>query len=111
MAENGNKINEAATELAQTVRETYETVAQTAVAAQDRNVRFAQTFVEKGIEELKGQAETTRVVLLKVAEQSEKQREVLQTLAHESVDAYLDLFFAPFALYQKGIETLQEATR
>jgi hypothetical protein len=111
MAENDSKINEAATELAHTLRETYETVAQTAVAAQDRNVKFAQTIVEKGIEEFKGQAETTRVVLQKVAEQSEKQREVFQTLAHESVDAYIDLLFAPFALYQRGIEAIQEATR
>jgi acyl carrier protein phosphodiesterase len=106
-----NKINEATTELAQTLRETYQTVAQTAAATQERNAKFAQTLIEQGLAEMKGQAETTRVVFQKVAEQSEKQREALETLAHESVEAYIDLLFAPLAFYQKGIEAAQEAMR
>ncbi len=106
-----DKINEAATELAQTLRETYQAMAQTAAATQERNTRFAQTLVEQGLAEIKGQAETTRVVFQKVAEQSEKQREAFETLAQESVEAYIDLFFAPLAFYQKGIEAAQEAMR
>jgi len=57
-----------------------------------------------------------------LAEQARKQQEAFQTLARESVDAYVDFLFAPFAYYQQaadtaesiawqGVETAQKITR
>ena len=95
-------------EVSQTLRETYQTVLQGSVAAQERNVKFAQSIVENGIEELRNQAGTTQAIIQTLAQQAERQRQAIQRLARESVEAYINVMFAPFAFYQKGFEAARE---
>jgi hypothetical protein len=104
-------VNEATTQLTESLRETYQTVAENAVAAQERSVKFAQGVFESGIEELRSQAGTTQTVIQTVAEQSERQRQAFQRLARESVEAYINFMFAPFSFYRKGFEAGRETMR
>ncbi len=76
-----NKVNEATWNLTTSLRETNEAIADSAVAAQERNVRFAQSTFENGIELLKSHAEGTRNLVQTVVEQSEQQQEVFRTVA------------------------------
>jgi hypothetical protein len=41
----------------------------------------------------------------------ERQRDAFQTLFEESVDAYMDLAYAPFSYYKEGLEVVGKAVR
>jgi len=99
-----------------------QTVVDSAVAAQERNMRLAQSTFENGIEVLKSHTQSTRTLMQTLVGHSQRQQEAFQTLAHESVNAYTDFFSAPLAYYQqtwetaesiarKGVETAQRTTR
>ena len=50
-----------------TPSETCQTLAKTAIAAQERSVNLAQTLFESGIEELEAQAESTQAIMQTLA--------------------------------------------
>jgi hypothetical protein len=108
---NMDKANKAAERLAQTTRDSVETVVDHAVGLQERNVRFAQGLVDGSIKELRTQAESNRALTQELVERAENQRDAVQTLFEESVDAYLDLAYAPLAYYKEGLEAARNATR
>lgn len=112
LSQQSNKQTGAQTpgDMSQTFREAYQTMLQGAVAAQERGAKFAQSFVENGIEEMRNQAGTTQAVIQTLAQQSERQRQAIQRLARESAEAYVNFVFAPFSFYQKGFETARQAT-
>ncbi len=100
----------------------FQAVADSAVAALERNMKFAQSTFENGIEVLKSHAEGTRSLTQTIVEQSQQQREAFQMLVRESVDAYMSFFSTPFSYYQQaldaadaaarqGLETFEKATR
>jgi hypothetical protein len=105
---NMNKASKAAERLAETTRDSFETVLDHAVGLQERNVRFAQGLVDDTIKELRHQAETNRGVVEELVEGAERQREAFQTLFEESVDAYMDLAYAPFSYYKEGLEAAKK---
>jgi len=92
-------------------RAIFQSVADNAVAAQERNVRFAQSLVQNGTEVLKSHAEDTRALMQTLTEQSQKQQEAFQVLVRESMDAYLDYFYAPFSYYEQTLETAGSIAR
>jgi hypothetical protein len=106
-----DKANKAAENLAQTTRESFETVVDHTVGLQERNVRFAQGLVDSSIKELRTQAESNRALTQELVERAERQRDAVQTLFEESVDAYMDLAYAPLAYYKEGLEAARNATR
>jgi hypothetical protein len=101
------KANKAAERLARTTGDSYKTVIDHVVALQERNVRFAQGLVDSSIKELRYQAESNRAVTQELVERAEKQREAFQTLLEESVDAYVDLVYAPFAYFRQGLRLVE----
>src|SRR5919205_2684481 len=101
------KANKAAERLAETTRDSFGTVLDHAVGLQERNVRFTQGLVDDTIKELRHQAETNRGVVEELAERVEKQREAFRTLFEESVDAYMDLAYAPLAYYRQGLRLVE----
>ena len=101
------KANRAAEQLARTTGDSYKTAIDHTVALQERNVRFAQGLVDDAIKELRHQAETNRGVVEELAERVEKQREAFRTLFEESVDAYMDLAYAPLAYYRQGLRLVE----
>ena len=105
---NMDKANKAAERLAETTRDSFGTVLDHAVGLQERNVRFAQGLVDDSIKELRYQAESNRVMTQELVERAEKQRDAFQTLVEESVDAYMDLAYAPFSYYKEGLEAAKK---
>ena len=108
---NLDKANKAAERLAETTRDSFGTVVDHAVGLQERNVRFAQGLVEDSIRELRQQAESNRALTQELVNRTERQRDALQTLVEESVDAYMDLAYAPFSYYKEGLEAAKQAVR
>jgi methyl-accepting chemotaxis protein len=108
---NMDKANRAAERLAETTRDSFGTVLDHAVGLQERNVRFAQGLVDSSIKELRYQTESNRAVTQELIERAERQRDAFQTLLEESVDAYMDLAYAPFSYYKEGLEAAKKAVR
>ena len=108
---NMDKANKAAERLAETTRDSFGTVVDHAVSLQERNVRFAQGLVDGTIKELRQQAESNRAMTQELVERAERQRDAFQTLLEESVDAYMDLAYAPFSYYKEGLEAAKEVVR
>ena len=101
------KANRAAERLARTTSDSYKTAIDHVVALQERNVRFAQGLVDTSIKEVRSQAEANQAITQELVERAEKQREALQTLVEESVDAYVDLAYAPFAYFRQGLRLVE----
>jgi DNA-binding helix-hairpin-helix protein with protein kinase domain len=82
-----------------------------AVAAQERNTRFAQGVFENGIELLKSQIDVTHSLLQEMEQQAQKRQAVFQTLAQESMEAYKDFLFAPLSFWQRSLDTAGSVTQ
>jgi transcriptional regulator of heat shock response len=105
------KTNRAVEMLAESTRDSYQTVVDHAVGLQERNVKFAQGMVDGTIKELRHQAESNRSVVGELFERAEDQRDAYQTLVEQSIDAYMDLAYAPFTYYKEGLEATRKAAR
>ncbi len=104
---NQEKASKAAEKLAQTTRDSYQTVLDHVIGMQERNVRFAQGMVDDSIKELRHQAETNRAMSQELVERVEKQRDAYKALVQESVDAYMDFAYAPFSFYKKSLQAVK----
>jgi DNA mismatch repair ATPase MutS len=91
----------------QKVQGRFQAITGSAIAAQERNVKFVQTVAEEGFEALQSQAESTRFLTQELMKQSQKQLGAFQVLAHESVDAYIEFFNTPFSYYNRALETAE----
>jgi hypothetical protein len=108
---NIDKANKAAERLAETTRDSFGTVLDHAVALQERNVRFAQGLVDSSIKELRTQAESNRGLTQELVDRAEGQRDAFRTLVEESLDAYMDLAYAPFSYFRQGLEVARNVVR
>ena len=106
-----DEANKAAERLAESTRDSFGTVVDHAVALQERNVRFAQGLVDSSIKELRTQAESNRELTQEFVDRAEEQRDAFRTLFEESVDAYMDLAYAPFSYYREGLEAARNVVR
>lgn len=111
MATNVEKANKAAEELVEITRDSYQTVVNHAVGLQERNVRFAQGVVDGSIKELRYQVESNRAMTQELVERVEKQRDAYQTLVGQSLDAYMDLAYAPLSYYKEGLQATRKTAR
>ena len=111
MATHMGKANEAAEQLVETTRDSYQTVVDHAVGLQERTVRFAQGIVDHFIEELRHQVESNRAMTQELVERVEKQRDAYQVLVKQFLDAYMNLAYAPFSYYKEGLQAAKKATR
>ena len=95
--------------LAETTRDSYQTVVDHAVGLQERNVRFAQGMVDGTIKELRYQAESNRSVVGELFERAEEGRDAYQALVEQSLDAYMNLAYSPFTYFKEGMEATRKA--
>ena len=108
---NMEKANKAAERLAETTRDSFGTILDHVVGLQERNVHFAQELVDGTIKELRHQAESNRAMTQELVDRAQKQRDAFQTLFEESVEAYMDLAYAPFSYYKEGLEAAKKVVR
>ena len=81
---NETNMNETAKNLSRSVYETNQTIARSAVAAQERNMRFAQSIFDNGIEILKEHAEATQNLMRTLATPSQNPQAVLQEVVEST---------------------------
>ncbi len=101
-------VNQAALQVISSLREANQAVVESVVAAQERNVKFAQGLFTSGVEVLKSHAEGTQTLLQELEQQAQKQQKVFQQLAQElGQDARQELE----QQMQKQQEAFQKLTR
>jgi len=114
VAKNKDRVNEAALSLSKSVREANQAIAESAVAAQERNMKFAQSIFENGVEVLKSHAEGTRALMEEIVQEPQKDQAIFQSVADSAVAAQeRNVKFAQ-RLLQDGTEVLKshaESTR
>jgi len=97
------RVNEAAEKFAHSLTEAYQALADRSVSAQEINAHLTQSFFNRVIENLGTQAESNRTLAGNLIEQQRKQQKASQTLARESVDAYMEFLGSVFAFPRQGM--------
>jgi len=69
-----HKVNDATWNIVKTARETNQAITESAVAAYERNIAFAQNTFENGVEVLKSHAESARTLWHEQAEQVQQRQ-------------------------------------
>ena len=93
--------------LAKANGDTYKVVVDHFAAQQERSVRFAQEVLDGTVREVRHQAESNRSLTQELVERAEQQRGAYQTLVGQSVDAYMDLLYAPLSYYKQGLRVVE----
>ena len=105
------QVNEAAQQFADALTESFRTVSERSVSAQQRNAELTQSFFNRVINNLHTQTEDTRQMTEQLAEQQQRVTEAGQTLTQESVSAYMDFVNSMFSFYQGSVQATQRGTR
>ena len=105
------RMNEAADQFTDALVQSYKTVAERSVSAQEGGAQVTEVFFNQTINNLRTQAEENRQVSEQLAEQQQRQAEATQTLTRESVGAYMEFMDSMFAFWQGGIQTARQGAR
>lgn len=104
------QVKEAAEKFADALKESYQSIADRSVSAQELNAQVTQEFFNGVISNLRTQAENNRALSEDLIEQQRKQREASQALAQESVNAYTDFLNSMFSYYKGNLDEVQRRT-
>jgi uncharacterized protein (DUF342 family) len=88
-------------EVFETTQESYRAAIENTFALQEQTLEFARNLLEAPVETLQTQAESNRVRLEALAEQSKKQREAMEKLVGEASKVYEVLLQTPFSHHQR----------
>ena len=105
------QVNEAAEKFADAIKESYQSIADRSVSAQELNAQLTQDFFNGVINNLRTQAEGNRALSEDLIEQQRKQREASKALAQESVNAYTDFLNSMFAYYKGNLDEIQRRAK
>src|ERR687884_442816 len=94
------RINQAAEQLANAIRDSYQALAERGTSAQELNAQLTQEFFDRVLENLRTQVEETQQMGQQLAEHQQRATEAGQTLAQESVDTYMEFVNSMFSFYQ-----------
>jgi hypothetical protein len=83
-----------------------QTMAESLAAAQERNLKYAQSVFESTIALLKDHVESTRSLLEQWEQQAQK-----QPLVPGVAESYFSFFRAPLTAYQQVIEVVETASK
>lgn len=101
------KTGKTAERLAKANGDTFKLVVDHFAGQQERGVRFAQEVLDGTVREVRHQAESNRSLTQELVERAEHQRGAYQTLVEQSVDAYMDLLYAPISYYKQGLSVVE----
>jgi hypothetical protein len=105
------KINQAADQFTDALVQSYKTVAERGVSAQEGSAQVTEVFFNQTINNLHAQAEENRQATQQLADQQQRQAEAVQTLTKESVGAYMEFMDSMFSYWQGGIQTAEQGAR
>jgi len=101
-----NKITETAWNLTRSLQESSQTIANSTLAAQERNLRFAQNMFLNGLDVLKSQAEDNSNLVRSIVEQPQKTQEAVQAIANTALTAQQRTVQFAQNTYANGVEVL-----
>ena len=107
MAEQQQRINQAAQQFTDALVQAFRTSADHAAASQQQGAQLTQEFFNRVIENLRTQAEDTRQMTQELAGQQQRAAEAGQTLAQESVQSYMEFANSMFSFWQESTEAAQ----
>src|ERR687898_535006 len=105
------RINEAADQFTDALVQSYKTVAERSVSAQEGSAQVTEAFFNQAINNLRAQAEENRQATQQLADQQQRQADATRTLTQESVGAYMEFMDSMFSWWQGGIETAEQGAR
>jgi hypothetical protein len=105
------RINQAADQFTDALVQSYKVVAERGVSAQERGAQVTEVFFNQAIHNLHAQAEENRQATQRLADQQQRQTEAAQTLAQESVGAYMELMDSMFSYWQGGLQTAKQGAK
>ena len=105
------RINEAAEQFTDALVQSYKVVAERGVSAQEGSAQVTEVFFNQTINNLRAQAEENRQATQQLADQQQRQAEATQTLAQESVGAYMEFMDSMYSWWQGGIQTAEQGAR
>jgi predicted RNA polymerase sigma factor len=105
------RVNEAAEQFTDALVNSYKTVADSGVSAQERSTQLTEVFFNQTINNLRSQAEQNRQATEQLADQQQRQAEAAQTLTRESVEAYMDFMDSMFSWWQGGVQAAERGAR
>jgi hypothetical protein len=103
------RINEAADQFTDALVQSYKTVAERGVSAQEGSAQVTEVFFNQTINNLRAQAEENRQASQQLVDQQQRQAEAAKTLTQESVGAYMAFMDSMFSYWQGGIQTAERA--
>ena len=103
------QAQDASWEMIDSLRETSQTVANSLVEIQDRNLKFAQNIFLSWMELITGQTESIQHLQQQWGQQVQTQRDAFQRLASNSTQMYLDLLLAPFSFSRRVIDVTEDS--
>lgn len=104
------RINEAAQQFADAVRESYRTVVDRGESTQRLNAELTQQFYNAVINNLRSQTEEAQQMSQELREQQERQRQAAQSFTQEAVGSYMDFMSSMFSIYQGSVGEAERAT-
>jgi hypothetical protein len=105
------RINEAAEQFTDALVQSYKVVAERGASAQEQGAQVTEVFFNQAINNLRAQAEENRQATQRLADQQQRQAEATQTLAQESVGAYLEFMDSMYSWWLGGIQTAEQGAR
>src|SRR5215217_754820 len=94
------KVNQAAEQFADTLRESYRAVSERGESAQELNAQLTEQFFNTVNDHLRTHVQETRQMSEQLADQQQRGQEAAQQLTQESVQAYMDFINSMFSFYQ-----------
>ncbi len=110
MAEQQQRINQAAQEFSDALVQSFRAASERGVNVQEQNAQLTQQFFNQVIDNLRTQAEDTRQMGQQLADQQQRAMEAGRTLTQESVDAYMEFVNSMFTFGQQGVQAAQRGT-
>jgi hypothetical protein len=101
------QVNEAAEKFADALKESYQSITDRSVSAQELNAQLTQEYFNGVINNLRTQAEGNRALSEDLIAQQRKQQEASRALAQESVNAYMEFRNSMFAYYRGNLDEAQ----
>jgi hypothetical protein len=105
------RINEAADQFTDALVQSYKTLAERGLSAQEGSAQVTEVFFNQTINNLRAQAEENRQATQQLADQQQRQAEATRTIAQESVGAYMEFMDSMFSYWQGGIQTAEQGAR
>ena len=104
------RVNEAARKFADALVGAFETVSDRTVSAQALSAELTQDFFDAVIDNLRAQGKSNLEVTQELIGQQQRQREAVQMLTQESVNAHMEFLDSMFIYHRQSIQAAERST-